>query len=51
MNGFLEPLAEEDRQEFARLLDLIYQRCKAESKAGFPEMKQRMAEAREDEDA
>lgn len=47
----LEPLAEEDRQEFARLLDLIYQRCKAESKAGFPEMKQRMAEAREDEDA
>ena len=49
--GLLEPLTEEDRQEFARLLDLIYQRCKAESKAGFPEMKQKMAEAREDEDA
>lgn len=34
----LEPLAEEERQEFARILDILYQRCKAESKAGFPEM-------------
>ena len=38
----LEPLAEEERQEFARILDILYQRCKAESKADFPEMTARM---------
>jgi Transcriptional regulators len=34
----LEPLTQDDRQEFSRLLDILYQRCKAESKAEFPEM-------------
>lgn len=34
----LEPLSDGDRQEFARLLDILYRRCKAESKADFPEM-------------
>ena len=32
----LAPLTEPERTEFARLLDVLYQRCKAESKAGFP---------------
>lgn len=32
----LEPLNADDRAELARLIDIIYQRCKAESKAGFP---------------
>jgi DNA-binding MarR family transcriptional regulator len=34
----LEPLSEEDRREFARLLDTLYERCKAESEAEFSEM-------------
>jgi len=34
----LKPLPESDRQEFARLLEILYRRCKAESKAEFPEM-------------
>lgn len=29
-------LTEPERTEFARLLDVLYQRCKAESNAGFP---------------
>lgn len=33
-----EPLSAEDNAELARLLDIIYRRCKAESKADFPEM-------------
>lgn len=32
----LAPLTEPERAEFARVLDVLYQRCKAESKAGFP---------------
>lgn len=32
----LATLTEPERAEFARLLDVLYQRCKAESKAGFP---------------
>ena len=32
----LAPLTEPERAEFARLLDVLYQRCKAESEAGFP---------------
>lgn len=32
----LAPLTEPERAEFARLLDVLYPRCKAESKAGFP---------------
>ncbi len=38
----LEPLAESDRQDFAKVLDLLYQRCKAESKADFIEMNERV---------
>ncbi len=34
----LLPLAEGDKNEFARILEIIYQRCKGESKAEFPEM-------------
>ena len=34
----LAALEDEDRAEFARLLDAVYRRCKAESHAGFPEM-------------
>ncbi len=34
----LEGLDTEEQREFSRLLDLLYQRCKAESKADFPEM-------------
>lgn len=34
----LSPLSDSDRAEFARLLDILYRRCKAESKADFPEM-------------
>lgn len=40
----LEPLSEEDSKEFARLLDILYRRCKAESKAEFPNMTKRMEE-------
>ena len=32
------PLGDVDRDAFARILDTLYQRCKAESKADFPEM-------------
>ena len=34
----LEPLSAAERAEFIRLLDVLYNRCKAESKADFPEM-------------
>lgn len=34
----LEPLSAGEREEFIRMLDLLYNRCKAESKADFPEM-------------
>ena len=34
----LQALPEHDREELARLLDILYHRCKEESKAGFPEM-------------
>lgn len=33
-----QPLDEDEKKEFSRLLDIVYRRCKAESKAGFPEM-------------
>lgn len=32
------PLDDNERAELARLIDVLYSRCKAESKAGFPEM-------------
>lgn len=38
----LEPLSENDRLEFSRLLEILYQRCKAESKADFPEMNEKV---------
>ena len=34
----LLPLSEEQRQTFAGLLEILYLRCKAESKADFPEV-------------
>lgn len=37
-----EALTEAERAEFARMLDTLYRRCKAESRAGFPEMTARM---------
>ena len=37
-----EALTEAEREEFARMLDVLYRRCKAESRAGFPEMTARM---------
>ena len=39
-----EALTEEEREEFARLLDVLYHRCKEESKAGFPEVTARVKE-------
>lgn len=38
----LEGLTESERTEFARMLDILYQRCKAESKGSFPEMSARI---------
>lgn len=43
------PLSENEQAEFARILDILYQRCKAESKAGFPEMNEKMKERTADE--
>lgn len=34
----LSSLNETEQQEFARLLDILYKKCKEESKAGFPDM-------------
>lgn len=39
-----EALDESERAEFARMLDVLYRRCKLESKAGFPTMTARMKE-------
>ena len=39
-----EALTEEEREEFARLLDVLYHRCKEESKADFPEVPGRVRE-------
>jgi DNA-binding MarR family transcriptional regulator len=38
----LEGLSENERNEFARLLDVLYSRCKEESKAEFPEITMRV---------
>ena len=40
----LEVLDEEEKNEFARLLDRIYRRCKDESKAGFAAMTAKVQE-------
>ena len=37
-----EPLSADEREAFARTLDKLYQRCKAESKADFSEMSRRV---------
>jgi len=42
-----QPLAESEREQFSRLLDILYQRCKTESKAGFPNLS-RLMEAQDD---
>ena len=44
----LAPLTEPERAEFARMLDVLYQRCKAESKAGFPNVAARVKEGTAD---
>ncbi len=41
----LSPLSEADQQAFERILDTLYQRCKQESKDGFPVMTQILKEA------
>ncbi len=35
----LDDLSRSERKELARLLDTLYDRCKQESKAGFPELR------------
>lgn len=47
----LEALSEEERAEFARVLDILYHRCKAESKAEFPEMSKIIKEGESNEQA
>jgi len=46
----LEALPSADRQEFARLLDILYRRCKAESKSEFSEMSTFLRGVGQDED-
>lgn len=38
----LEGLNESEQEDFARLLNVLYLKCKEESKAGFPQMTNRM---------
>lgn len=40
----IEQLSRPEQKEFARLLDILYARCKQESKADFPEMTARVKE-------
>ena len=47
----LEPLTEEDREKFARLLDVLYRRCKAESKSDFMNMRELVKDGGEHEEA
>lgn len=47
----LEVLSKEERAEFVRVLDIIYHRCKAESKAEFPEMSKIIKEGESNEQA
>ncbi len=39
----LSSLDEQEQQEFARLLDVLYTKCKEESRAGFPHMERLLA--------
>lgn len=45
----LSPISEADRNEFTRILDILYQRCKSESKSDFPEMTRLLKGGRNDE--
>lgn len=47
----LEALSKEERAEFVRVLDILYHRCKAESKAEFPEMSKIIKEGESNEQA
>ena len=47
----LELLSKEERAEFVRVLDILYHRCKAESKAEFPEMSKIIKEGESNEQA
>lgn len=40
----IEPLSDAERSEFIRMLNILYNRCKAESKADFPEMTAKVKE-------
>lgn len=40
----LEPLSDAERGEFIRMLNILYNRCKSESKADFPEMTAKVKE-------
>jgi len=44
----LTDLCEADKNEFARLLEFLYQRCKAESRAEFPQMTELMKDGKND---
>lgn len=39
----LSSLDEKEQQEFARLLDVLYEKCKEESRAGFPHIERLLA--------
>ena len=39
----LSSLDEKEQQEFARLLDVLYEKCKEESRAGFPHIEHLLA--------
>lgn len=43
----LESLDSEQQQQFADLLDVLYRKCKEESKAGFPNMTMKMKEGKD----
>ena len=45
----LMPLSEPERAEFARILGILYYRCKEESKADFPEMSRIIKEGESNE--
>lgn len=47
----LESLSKEERAEFVRVLDILYHRCKTESKAEFPEMSKIIKEGESNEQA
>lgn len=46
----LEELPDLDRQEFCRILNILYLRSKVQSRAGFPEISARIMEKEQNED-